>query len=44
VSGLSGGFGGEGDTTMCIHEYPGGKGCYLCDPNHPYRIKQRATA
>ncbi len=26
----------------CIHDYPGGKGCYLCDPNHPYRQKQGA--
>jgi AAA domain len=24
----------------CIHDYPGGVGCYLCDPNHPYRLKQ----
>jgi hypothetical protein len=24
----------------CIHGYPGGVGCYLCDPNHPYRLKQ----
>jgi hypothetical protein len=21
----------------CIHDYPGGVGCYLCDPDHPYR-------
>jgi RecA-family ATPase len=21
----------------CIHGLPDGKGCYLCDPNHPYR-------
>jgi hypothetical protein len=23
------------ESVRCIHEYPGGKGCYLCDPNHP---------
>ncbi len=22
---------------MCIHDHPGGKGCYVCDPDHPYR-------
>jgi hypothetical protein len=27
---------------VCIHDYPGGKNCYLCDPNHPYRVKERA--
>lgn len=21
----------------CSHGYEGGKGCYLCDPDHPYR-------
>jgi len=20
-----------------LHDLPGGKGCYLCDPNRPYR-------
>lgn len=39
VSGLSGGF----ESEMCIHEYPGGIGCYVCDPNHPYRLKEGAT-
>ena len=24
----------------CGHGYPGGKGCYLCDTNHPYREKK----
>jgi hypothetical protein len=29
---------GQGDhEPRCIHEYPGGKGCYLCDPEHPHR-------
>jgi parallel beta-helix repeat protein len=23
----------------CIHDFPDGKGCFLCDPNHPYRIE-----
>jgi hypothetical protein len=27
----------------CIHGYLEGKGCYLCDPNHPYRLKSEAT-
>jgi hypothetical protein len=27
---------------QCKHEYPGGKGCYLCDPNHPYKRRQEA--
>jgi putative DNA primase/helicase len=21
----------------CIHEFPGGRGCFLCDPEHPHR-------
>ena len=21
----------------CIHDYVSGRGCYLCDPNHPAR-------
>ena len=33
VSGVSGGF----ESEKCIHNYLGGKGCYLCDPDHPYR-------
>lgn len=39
LSGLSGDLRkqGEGSVVTCIHEYPGGKGCYLCDPNHPAR-------
>ncbi len=32
------GQGGQ-TTTTCIHDYPGGKGCYLCDPQHPLRLK-----
>jgi hypothetical protein len=42
VSGVSGGFGNEEADTkpdLCIHDYPGGVGCYTCDPNHPYRRK-----
>jgi hypothetical protein len=44
VSGVSGGFGGEGsDGVVCIHGFPKGKGCYLHDPQHPYRLKSEAT-
>jgi hypothetical protein len=25
----------------CIHGYASGEGCYFCDPNHPYRLKER---
>src|SRR5215218_1221534 len=25
----------------CIHGFVGGKGCYLCDPEHPYRKRVR---
>jgi AAA domain len=28
---------------MCLHGFQGGKGCYLCDPEHPYRLKSGAT-
>jgi hypothetical protein len=36
-------FGASEDSEpLCNHEYPGGKGCYLCDPNHPYRLKEEA--
>jgi hypothetical protein len=28
----------------CIHDIPDGKGCYLCDPRHPYRLEQGSTA
>jgi len=38
---LRGGQEVQGDYRQsCIHGYPGGVGCYLCDPNHPYRLKQ----
>jgi hypothetical protein len=29
---------------MCKHGLRGGVGCYLCDPKHPYRIKQGGAA
>ena len=32
------------ETSKCIHGILGGKGCYLCDPNHPYRLKQGGAA
>ena len=32
------GQGGQGDhERRCIHGFPDGAGCYLCDPSHPYR-------
>ena len=40
VAGAAGAFGGEGSVVMCIHNHPGGKGCFMCDPNHPYRQKE----
>jgi hypothetical protein len=27
----------QSDKENCIHEYPGGIGCYICDPDHPSR-------
>lgn len=27
--------GGDASPVTCIHGYPGGKGCYLCDSDHP---------
>lgn len=29
---------GDGQQVTCIHGFPEGKGCYLCDRNHPYRF------
>jgi hypothetical protein len=44
VSGLSGGFEeGDNGSVVCIHGYPNGGGCYLCDPSHPLRLKERAA-
>jgi hypothetical protein len=38
VSGVSGGFeDGDSHSVVCIHGFRGGQGCYLCDPDHPYR-------
>ena len=38
------GQGGQGcqadHEPTCIHRYPNGRGCYLCDPNHPHRLEQ----
>jgi hypothetical protein len=31
------------EPARCIHGYPRGKGCYLCDPDHPYRAKRGTT-
>lgn len=27
------------ETAKCKHGFASGIGCYLCDPNHPYRVK-----
>jgi hypothetical protein len=27
----------------CLHGYPEGEGCYICDPDHPYRLGGGAT-
>jgi hypothetical protein len=29
--------GNDGSPGVCLHGYPGGEDCYLCDPDHPYR-------
>jgi len=29
-----------GHEISCKHDLRGGAGCYLCDPQHPYRLKQ----
>jgi hypothetical protein len=43
LSGSSGQFRKESDASLvtCIHNFPGGVGCYLCDPDHPERKRQR---
>ncbi|WP_314964538.1 hypothetical protein, partial [Bradyrhizobium cosmicum] len=33
-----------GHLEECGHGYQGGKGCYLCDPNHTYRLKESVKA
>lgn len=32
------------EKSLCIHGYRGGVRCYVCDPNHPYRLKYRDEA
>jgi len=32
-----------GTLKECIHGFSGGRGCYLCDSNHPYRLKEGAA-
>jgi hypothetical protein len=40
-----GGQEGQGDhEPRCDHGCRDGVGCYLCDPQHPYRLKQGTTA
>ena len=31
------------EPAWCAHGYPQGKGCYLCDPDHPYRARGGTT-
>ena len=34
----------EGDQRReCVHGYPDGEGCYLHDPDHPYRLEERGA-
>jgi hypothetical protein len=33
----------EAAVITCLHGYPEGDGCYLCDPDHPYRLDGGAT-
>ncbi len=36
--------GGQADGTWeCMHGFAGGQGCYLCDPQHPYRLQSEAV-
>ncbi len=42
---VQGGQEGQGDQERrCNHGLRGGIGCYLCDPRHPYRLKQGGAA
>jgi hypothetical protein len=34
----------SGNERRCIHGLRDGVGCYLCDPRHPYRLKQGGAA
>jgi AAA domain len=34
----------DGHEERCIHEYPDGKGCYLCDPRHPHKLERIGTS
>ena len=31
------GYSEGNESVRCIHDYPEGRGCYVCDPNHPHR-------
>lgn len=43
--GVQGGQEGQRDHgRSCKHGLRGGVGCYLCDPRHPYRLKQGGAA
>jgi hypothetical protein len=43
VAGLAGAY-ESGEHPPCLHGYPNGKECFLCDPNHPYRLKETDKA
>jgi hypothetical protein len=34
----------SGHLEECGHSFPGDKGCYLCDPKHPFRQKHRGVS
>ena len=34
----------DGNLKKCIHNHSGGKGCYVCDPTHPHRLREGAKA
>jgi hypothetical protein len=34
----------SGKHPACLHGYPEGKGCFLCDPHHPHRLKEGVKA
>jgi predicted RNA-binding protein YlxR (DUF448 family) len=34
---------GEESVVTCTHGYASGNGCYLCDPEHPFRKEQRGS-
>jgi putative DNA primase/helicase len=35
---------GSPESQNCAHGLAGGRGCYLCDPSHPYRVEDGGAA